>query len=246
MSGVITYLPMALSSLGMVLIFIRPGESSGILMWVAIGMMLLSAVGMLISQFIRAAGDRKRRLRGERRDYLRYLATSRRRIRKAIDEQRRADAWHHPEPGSLVSLARGGRLWERRTTHEDFAEIRVATGTRQLALTLNPLSTKPVEDLEPLCAHALRRFIRAYSTVPGQPIAVRMRSFARVILLSGSKDGEETGPPAPTTPRLPSGTWRPPAAPSAPWSASSPSCTPRRISPSWSSPTAVRSPAGSG
>ncbi|MFJ3710764.1 type VII secretion protein EccCa [Streptomyces sp. NBC_01267] len=195
MSGVITYLPMALSSLGMVLIFIRPGESSGILMWVAIGMMLLSAVGMLISQFIRAAGDRKRRLRGERRDYLRYLATSRRRIRKAIDEQRRADAWHHPEPGSLVSLARGGRLWERRTTHEDFAEIRVATGTRQLALTLNPLSTKPVEDLEPLCAHALRRFIRAYSTVPGQPIAVRMRSFARVILLSGSKDGEETGPP---------------------------------------------------
>lgn len=191
MSGVITYLPMALSSLGMVLIFIRPGESSGILMWVAIGMMLLSAVGMLISQFIRAAGDRKRRLRGERRDYLRYLATSRRRIRKAIDEQRRADAWHHPEPGSLVSLVRGGRLWERRTTHEDFAEIRVATGTRQLALTLNPLSTKPVEDLEPLCAHALRRFIRAYSTVPGQPIAVRMRSFARVVLLSAGKAGEE-------------------------------------------------------
>lgn len=189
MGGVVTYLPMALSSLGMVLIFIRPGESSGVLMWVAIGMMMLSAVGMLVSQFIRAAGDRKRRLRGERRDYLRYLATSRRRIRKAIDEQRRADAWHHPEPGSLVSLARGGRLWERRTTHEDFAEVRVATGTRQLALTLNPLSTKPVEDLEPLCAHALRRFIRAYSTVPGQPIAVRLRSFARVVLLPGGVGG---------------------------------------------------------
>ncbi|ANH95198.1 secretion protein EccC [Streptomyces sp. SAT1] len=186
MSGVVTYLPMALSSLGMVLVFIRPGEGNGVLMWVAVGMMAVSAVAMLVAQFLRAAGDRKRKLRAERRDYLRYLATSRRRLRKVVDLQRKALDWRHPRPEALASLARTGRLWERRATHEDFGEIRIGTGDQQLALTLNPLSTRPVEDLEPLCAHALRRFIHTYSTVRDQPVALRLRSFARVLL--GAKD----------------------------------------------------------
>ncbi|MFF3392746.1 type VII secretion protein EccCa [Streptomyces sp. NPDC002669] len=191
MSGIITYLPMALSSLGMVLIFIRPGQGNGVLMWVSIGMMGASAVGMLIAQFLRAAGDRKRALRAERRDYLRYLTTSRRRIRKVVEQQRRAQEWRHPLPGALWSVARTGRLWERRATHDDFGEVRIGTGEQQLALTLSPLSTKPVEDLEPLSAHALRRFIHAYSTVGDQPVAVRLRSFARV-LLTAKEEHRET------------------------------------------------------
>ncbi|WP_037917619.1 type VII secretion protein EccC [Actinacidiphila yeochonensis] len=182
MSGVITYLPMALSSMGMVLIFLKPESGGGVLTYAAIGLMAVSAVGMLVSQFMRGAQDRKRKLRGERRDYLRYLTTSRRRVRKVIAEQRQAQEWRHPDPGALWSLARTARLWERRLTHEDFAEIRFATGTQQLATRLAPLSTKPVEDLEPLCAHALRRFIRAYGTVPGLPVAVRLRTYSRVLL----------------------------------------------------------------
>lgn len=185
LAGVITYLPMALSSMGMVLIFLRPG-SGGALSYVAIGMMALSAVGMLATQFMRSSQDRKRKLRGERRDYLRYLTTSRRRVRKVITQQRQALAWQHPEPPALWSLARTSRLWERRLTHEDFAEVRIARGAQQLALKLTPLSTKPVEDLEPLCAHALRRFIRAYGTVPDQPVAVRLRTYSRVVF-----DGDE-------------------------------------------------------
>ncbi|MFE6667367.1 type VII secretion protein EccCa [Streptomyces sp. NPDC057697] len=188
MSGIITYLPMALSSLGMVLIFIRPGDGNGVLMWVSIGMMATSAVGMLVAQFLRAAGDRKRKLRAERRDYLRYLTTSRRRIRKVVEQQRRAQEWRHPLPQALWSVARTGRLWERRATHDDFGEVRIGTGEQQLALTLAPLSTKPVEDLEPLSAHALRRFIHTYSTVGEQPVAVRLRSFARVLLTAADED----------------------------------------------------------
>ncbi|MFI7098954.1 type VII secretion protein EccCa [Streptomyces sp. NPDC050161] len=182
MSGVITYLPMALSSMGMVLIFLKPGGSGGALTYVAIGMMAISAIGMLVTQFMRSAQDRKRKLRGERRDYLRYLTTTRRRVRKVITQQRQALSWQHPEPPALWSLARTSRLWERRLTHEDFAEVRIARGSQQLALTLSPLSTKPVEDLEPLCAHALRRFIRAYGTVADQPVAVRLRTYARIVL----------------------------------------------------------------
>jgi S-DNA-T family DNA segregation ATPase FtsK/SpoIIIE len=49
-------------------------------------------------------------------------------------------------------------------------------------LTLSPLATKPVEDLEPLSAHALRRFIRAYGVLPDQPIAAYLRAYARIVL----------------------------------------------------------------
>ncbi|MEU3713492.1 type VII secretion protein EccCa [Streptomyces catenulae] len=181
-SGMLMYLPMALSSMGMVLIFLKPGGGGGALTYVAIGMMALSAVGMLVTQFLRTSQDRKRKLRGERRDYLRYLSTTRRRVRKVITQQRQALAWQHPEPPALWSLARTSRLWERRLTHEDFAEVRIARGSQALALTLSPLSTKPVEDLEPLCAHALRRFIRAYGTVAEQPVAVRLRTYAQIVL----------------------------------------------------------------
>ncbi|MFD7588838.1 type VII secretion protein EccCa [Kitasatospora sp. NPDC059811] len=182
MSNMIAMAPMALSSLSMVFIFLRPGDSGGILTYVAIGMMALSAVGMLVTQLIRGASDRKRELRAERRDYLRYLSQVRRQVRGHIARQQEALAWRHPAPDALGSLARTSRLWERRSTHPDFGDVRIGLGHQRLAVRLAPLSTKPVEDLEPLCAHALRRFINAYGTVADQPIAVYLRGYAQVLL----------------------------------------------------------------
>ncbi|MFI9005906.1 type VII secretion protein EccCa [Actinosynnema sp. NPDC053489] len=181
MSGVLGYLPMALGSMGMVLIFLQPGGGHP-MMYVAIGLMAVSAVAMLVTQLIRNVGERRRQLRGERQDYLRYLARTRRQIRKAVRRQQEALAWRHPAPGALWTVVGSSRLWERRATHDDFAEVRVALGEQRLGLTLAPLTTKPVEDLEPLCAHALRRFIRAYASVPDQPIALHLRAYARVLL----------------------------------------------------------------
>ncbi|MDQ0988463.1 type VII secretion protein EccCa [Streptomyces sp. V2I9] len=186
-SAVWTYLPMAMMSVSMMLMFLRPGGSNGVFMYIAMGMMLLASAAMLVGQFMRTAGERKQRLKGERRDYLRYLSQTRRRVRQTIVEQQRALAWRHPDPAALRSMVRTTRLWERRPADEDFGEVRLAVGEQQLALTLTPLSTHPVEDLEPLCAHALRRFIRAYSTVPEQPIGLYLRSSAR-ILLRGDED----------------------------------------------------------
>ncbi|MER7699783.1 type VII secretion protein EccCa [Streptomyces sp. NPDC096095] len=186
-SAIWTYLPMAMMSVSMMLMFLRPGGSNGVFMYIAMGMMMLAAVAMLVGQFMRSAGERKQRLKGERRDYLRYLSQTRRRVRQTIVEQQRALAWRHPDPAALRSLVRTTRLWERRPADEDFGEVRLAVGEQQLALTLAPVSTRPVEDLEPLCAHALRRFIRAYSTVPEQPIGLYLRSSARV-LLRGDQD----------------------------------------------------------
>ncbi|MFJ3892521.1 type VII secretion protein EccCa [Streptomyces sp. NPDC090083] len=187
-SAVWTYLPMAMMSVSMMMLFLRSGgQSSGVFMYIALGMMVMAAGAMMVGQVMRKAGDRKQRLRGERRDYLRYLAQSRRTVQRAVVEQQLALAWRHPEPRVLRAMVRTTRLWERRVKDEDFGEVRIAVGDQQLAMRLTPVSSKPVEDLEPLCAHALRRFIRAYSTVPGQPIALYLRSWSRV-LVHGDQD----------------------------------------------------------
>ncbi|MCX4966948.1 type VII secretion protein EccCa [Streptomyces sp. NBC_00654] len=181
-SAVWNYLPMALMSVSMVLMYMRPGGSrSGVFIYLALGMMAVSAAAMVLGQYVRRSSERKQRLNGERRDYLRYLRQVRRKARTAVAEQQRALAWRHPAPSTLWSLVGTSRLWERRPADEDFGEVRVAVGDQKLGLKLAPLSTKPVEDLEPLSAHALRSFTRAYSTVPRQPIAVYLRTWARVL-----------------------------------------------------------------
>ncbi|HEY5836803.1 MAG TPA: type VII secretion protein EccCa [Streptomyces sp.] len=179
-SNMITMVPMALSSLSMVFIFLRP--NGGVMTYVAMGTMALSAVGMLVTQLIRSSTDRKTQLRGDRRDYLRYLSQMRRQVRKHIAMQQAALAWRNPAPQELASLVRTRRLWERRISHPDFSDVRIGVGGQRLAVRLAPLATKPVEDLEPLCAHALRRFIHAYGTVLDQPIAIHLRGFAHVLL----------------------------------------------------------------
>ncbi|WP_189857611.1 type VII secretion protein EccCa [Streptomyces poonensis] len=183
-SAIWTYLPMALMSVSMMLMFMRPGSGSGSgssFLYLALGLMVLSAGAMMMGQFMRRGSERKQRLNGERRDYLRYLTQTRRKVRAAVIDQQRALAWRHPEPAALSSLVGTTRLWERRPQDEDFGEIRVAVGEQKLGLRLTPVSTSPVEDLEPLSAHALRSFIRAYATVPDQPIAILLRAWARVL-----------------------------------------------------------------
>ncbi|HWC79854.1 MAG TPA: type VII secretion protein EccCa [Pseudonocardiaceae bacterium] len=179
-SSVLMYLPMGLSSLAMVLIFVRPG--SGMITYIGAGLMGVSAVGMAFTQVMRSSNDRKTRLHGARRDYLRYLSQMRKQVRGKLAAQQRAARWLHPDPGSLWSLALSSRLWERRPVHEDFGEIRIGLGMQRSALQLVPPETKPVEDLEPLSAHALRRFLRAYSALPNAPIAVYLRGFAQIQL----------------------------------------------------------------
>ncbi|NED05581.1 hypothetical protein G3I55_28455, partial [Streptomyces sp. SID6648] len=112
-STIWTYLPMALMSMSMMLMFLRPGGGNGVFMYLALGVMALSAAAMLLGQLMRRSGERKQRLKGERRDYLRYLAQIRKRVRATVVEQQRALAWRHPDPASLRSLARTSRLWER-------------------------------------------------------------------------------------------------------------------------------------
>ncbi|MFI1398194.1 type VII secretion protein EccCa [Streptomyces sp. NPDC020681] len=178
------YLPMAMMSVSMMMMFMRPGMGLGgsIFMYLAMGMMLIASVVMILGQFMKRAADRKNNIKAERRDYLRYLTQTRRKVRTSVMDQQKAQSWRNLEPTALWSLVGTSRLWERRPGDRDFGEVRLAVGDQRLGLKLNPLSTKPVEDLEPLCAHALRSFIRAYSIVPDQPISVYLRAWARVLM----------------------------------------------------------------
>ncbi|GAB2649000.1 type VII secretion protein EccC [Saccharopolyspora gloriosae] len=189
LSMVLMYLPMALMAGAMMMMMMQPGRASGPMMYVGGGLMGTAMILMLVSQLLRAQTDRKHQLTGDRRDYLRYLAQTRRQVRKTLGEQHRASTWVHPAPGSLWSLVLSYRLWERRAAHEDFGEVRIGLGPQRAAVKMVPPQTKPVEDLEPLAAHALRRFLRAYTTLPSAPIAVYLRGFARV-QMRGEPDAE--------------------------------------------------------
>jgi len=178
LGSMVGMLPMVLGMGTMGLMFSMSNGSSSTYMMS--GMMGTSMITMGVSQFNRNSGDRKKRMRAERRDYMRYLAQQRKLAQTAADEQRLAVTWDNPEPVALWSIASGPRLWERRAAHDDFGRVRIGLGRRRAVFEVVPPQTKPVEDLEPLCAVALRRFVHAYQTVTGVPVTVGLRNFTSV------------------------------------------------------------------
>jgi ESX secretion system protein EccC len=145
------------------------------------GIFGLSTLGMLATSFSSGAGQpRKSEMMAARREYLRHLASLRRKVRDTIARQRIGLSYRHPDPDRLWSTVDSHRLWERRRTDPDFGIVRVAIGPQTLATPLLPPVSRPAEDLEPLTAGALRRFLDAYTVVPDLPVAVSLRGFARV------------------------------------------------------------------
>jgi len=171
-------LPMMLGGGVFMLIYIGPRNP--ILALGMFGLMITMGILMFIVQMLRGGVDRRIKMRGERRDYLRYLSQIRVQVRKSADKQRESLAWRHPDPNGLWSVAMSGRLWERRAAHGDFAEVRIGTGTQRLALRISPVSSKPISDLEPLSARALRKFINAHSSVANLPTSLFLRGFAKI------------------------------------------------------------------
>ncbi|MDG6108549.1 type VII secretion protein EccC [Dactylosporangium aurantiacum] len=174
-------LPMICGVGAMAFLYTGGGRGAGPMMWIVGGLFGISMIGMAVGSMNAGGGDSKAELDAERRDYMRYLAQVRRQARRAAAQQRAALLWQHPAPDVLWSVAASKRRWERRATDDDFGQIRIALGAQRLAVAIIPPETKPVEDLEPMTAIALRRFIRARQTVPDLPIAVSARSFSRIV-----------------------------------------------------------------
>ncbi|MFI9356774.1 hypothetical protein [Streptomyces lydicus] len=129
LGSVMLYLPMGLGTTAMVLMFSTGGSSPT--SFLMSGMMGIAMVSMTFSQLGRAGAERKRRIRAERRDYLRYLAQLRAQGRAAAEEQRAAVCWDNPRPQHLAAIAAGPRLWERRPSHVRRPAVRGSANHRE-------------------------------------------------------------------------------------------------------------------
>ncbi|EST23101.1 hypothetical protein N566_26145 [Streptomycetaceae bacterium MP113-05] len=140
--------------------------------------MVASTVAMVIATVVRFRRGTQGEMAQMRRDYLKYLAQTRRKVRKTARRQRDAQYYLHPCPDQLWALvAEGSRVWERRASDADFAQVRIGLGSQQLATSLVAPQTAPVDELEPLTAGAMHQFLTTHGTLDGLPMAVSLRAF---------------------------------------------------------------------
>lgn len=142
-------------------------------------MMIMSMAGMFMGGGGRS-GKAAAELNEERKDYFSYLANLRDDAEETGEGQRTALEWSHPDPRALGDVVGSRRMWERRTTDNDWCHVRVGIGTHRLATRLLAPETGPPEDLEPVSTVALRRFVKTHSVVHALPTAVSLRAFPAI------------------------------------------------------------------
>ncbi len=179
-SRMLMIMPMAAGTAAMGLMM--GSQRGGPMAYVAGGMYGVSMLGMIASQLSNQGGQSKKDMIENRRQYMRRLSQLRAQVRNTIRQQREAIYYRHPDPPHLWALVSGGRLWERRRADGDFGVVRIGLGPQEIATPLVPPQTRPVDELEPLCALALRKFVATYSVVPDLPVAIALRDFAHVYL----------------------------------------------------------------
>ncbi|KWT57069.1 secretion protein EccC [Streptomyces albus subsp. albus] len=152
------------------------------------GVMVVSTLAMAIVQIVKARQGPSGQMLQERQDYLKYLAQKRKEVRRTARKQRDAQLFVHPDPGQLWSIvAEGKRVWERRASDADFAQVRMGLGPQQLATPLKAPETAPVDELEPLTAHAMKEFLDKHGHLDSLPLAVSLRAFYH-LTISGDPD----------------------------------------------------------
>ncbi|MEU9038971.1 type VII secretion protein EccCa [Streptomyces sp. NPDC048352] len=174
-----------------VVFFFMPGTAP--FMRVMGVLMLASTVGMVIAQLVRYRRGTQGQMADVRRDYLKYLAQTRRQVRRTARAQRDAQLYLHPAPDQLWSVvAEGSRLWERRVGDADFGQARLGLGAQRLATALVAPDTAPVDELEPLTAGAMQRFLKVHSSLDGLPVAVSLRAFYHVTVSGEAESARGT------------------------------------------------------
>lgn len=131
---------------------------------------------MLVSTAV--TGHARRRgggLDADRDRYLDYLGSLSETVSEVAVAQRRSSISRDPDPDTLWTLIGGPRMWERRRTDADFALARVGMGSRPLARRLVAPQLPADELRDPVTAMALRRFLRAHSTIDA-PVTIDLRA----------------------------------------------------------------------
>lgn len=138
--------------------------------------MMVIAVMSMASHTV-GGGSQVGELNEDRKDYLRYLGIQRQIVQKTGREQHAARSWHNPELAFLPSLAGSSRKWERNPGSTNFAQVRVGLGTEKLATKLVPPEAAPVDNLEPVAARFLKRFVDTHKNQTSMPLAVALGTY---------------------------------------------------------------------
>ncbi|WP_188037637.1 type VII secretion protein EccCa [Actinotalea sp. JY-7885] len=186
-SGMLTTLiPMLGSAGSIVFVALATPGTRGM---IAGGMFLVASLGFVFVNGWRQRSQHQATVVGARREYLAYLSELRETVRQAARAQRRRALWDNPEPTALAVVAEErSRVWERQPDHEDFLDVRIGLADQALCLTLDPPETAPLAQLDPVAASAAHRFMVTHQTQHDVPVAVDVRSVARVEITGDEAD----------------------------------------------------------
>jgi DNA segregation ATPase FtsK/SpoIIIE, S-DNA-T family len=177
-------LPMMLGMGAMSFFYI--GRSGGPMTYIFAALFGSTMIGTLVMTLTRGGMAKKAQINNERRDYQRYLAQLRQRVREVAELQRAVLQAARPRPEDLWSVVEKGKVWQRHRSDPDFGHARVGIAAQLLATPLRAPQTAPLEDLDPVSSAALRQFIQTFGSVPDLPVAVALRAFG-ALSVSGER-----------------------------------------------------------
>ena len=144
--------------------------------------MVITAVGMLVSLVSRRAGQSRQR-RDRRERYLDRRATTHE-VATALQRQIRDQAYRtHPAPNALPQWAISPvRRWERRRSHADFLLLRIGTADLVMPSAALPTVGMPAE-VDPLLMAEMRSLVRAHEVQPDLPTTINLDCAGEVSIV---------------------------------------------------------------
>ena len=175
-------LVMVVAVLGMVAIMVVSGNAANPMTYLFPLIMVASMVGMVTGNQAQSVDER-------RRVYLRHIDRCRRESREDAEQQRSMMEVVDPDPHALMLFVGSNRMWERGRYDDDFAHVRIGTASQRARTHVSIGETNAVEDIDPICALALRRALRESLVLSDVPVCLALGDFSTVYI--GGADGRK-------------------------------------------------------
>ncbi|AZA09949.1 type VII secretion protein EccCb [Corynebacterium pseudopelargi] len=123
-----------------------------------------------------------------RRSYLRHLVFLRDQALEHAAIQRQREHTLHPDANTL-SQGLVEHREQRDPQHEHFMAVRLGVGRTPLCTPIEVEDPGNAEDLDPVCAIALRRVVRAVGTIPEMPVVLQPQAFPIIAVVGEQAPG---------------------------------------------------------
>ncbi|MCU0474580.1 MAG: hypothetical protein MUC99_00440 [Anaerolineae bacterium] len=159
------------------------GQGRNIAMLIPMGLSVVASSGLGLWTYFK----QERESREKKESYRQRLAELRREMENAHDQQRTFFAYNYPSTETVLAIAYnreidhkddrfGTRLWERRTSDEDFGTVRLGMGTQPSSVVYNLKMGKNTED--PLMYEAMK-LADDSKFVHDIPVVMKLRPYKR-------------------------------------------------------------------